>query len=430
MKRREEKRKERFRRMRPSIGRHLLGTGAAAVVVVVVAICGGLLVHEGVAQVDDAPDDAILTVGRCIEVDASGSPLEEALVKEDLIEDDLLRTKVTNGMCEDMLERLADGSPVRRLVTAQNYIQEIELIEGAMREAAGEAAAKGTDRYASSDRPSIRFRAVAQTSEQVAAQAQYKEPGGNRTKGDGTRGDGTGGVEPGMRQAAVAASVGEDNDASIAERLRQKEAAAKAAGASVPEARAGARCSTEVEVSDDELKKGKGLYEIRPLMPGEMRLRESEQAGLLVSPATRTRFEQIKQKHRSIDDVSESGIGCVELVDRMKAQLVPLEEGLGYRRHHPDDIRELSSNRNTRWGWDIVARRSGNLNLLLDLRYAISRERQEFRLVPGSPVFEGEIRVMPSQSASGQEAKERPWWRRIINVFEGVLERIFGVSGA
>ncbi len=410
--------------MRSYIVRQLFGTGAAAVVVV--ALWWAWPVYGGVAQVDAAADDDTLTVGQCIEVNASVGPLEEALIKEDIIEEDLLQTKVTNVMCKDMLEPVTDGTPVRKLVAAQNYIQEIELIEGAMREAAGEAAAKGTDRYASSDRPSIRFRAVAQTSEQVAAQAQYKEPGGNGTKGDGTRGDGTGGVEPGMRQAAVAASVGEGDDASIAEKLRQKEAAARDAGASVPEARAGARCSTEVEVSDDELKKGKGLYEIRPLMPEEIRLRESEQAGLLVLPATKTRLEQIRQKHRSIDEVSESGTGCVELVNRMKAQLVPLEEGLGYRRHHPDDIRELSSNRNTRWGWDIIARRPGHLDLLLDLRYAISRERPEFRLVPESPVFKGEIRVTPPQSGSGQGATELPWWRRITNVFEGFLERIFG----
>jgi len=235
---------------------------------------------------------------------------------------------------------------VRKLVAAQNYIQEIELIEEAMRKAADEATARGTNWYSSSDESLSLFRAIAQISEQVPAQAQY----------DGTGGDGTGGVEPIKQQAAAAASAGVDNDASIPERLRQKEAAAINAGASVPEAKASARCSTEVEVSDEELKKGKGQYEIKPQMPEEIRLRKTQKVGLLVSPVTRKRFEEIRQKHGSINEKSTSGIGCVELVDRMKAQLVPLDlEGLRiYARHH--DIRELSSHRDTIWGWEIYAR--------------------------------------------------------------------------
>jgi hypothetical protein len=41
--------------MRPYIVRHLLGIGAA--VVVVAALCGGWLIYAGVAQVDAAADD-------------------------------------------------------------------------------------------------------------------------------------------------------------------------------------------------------------------------------------------------------------------------------------------------------------------------------------------------------------------------------------
>jgi hypothetical protein len=206
--------------------------------------------------------------------------------------------------------------------------------------------------------------------------------------------------------------------------VRQKEAALTKAGASVPEARAGARCSTELEVSDDELKNSEGLYEIIPRVPEEMRFRETKQAGLLVSPVTKKKLEEIeRQEHGEIAEVSESGIGCVELGDRMKAQLVTLDlEGLGIYRRHPNDIRELSSDRNTRWGWDIFARQQGNVELILDLRYAISREGQEeFRRVPQSPVAEEAIRVTLRQNGSSQEATEQPWWRRFFSIFEGIL---------
>jgi hypothetical protein len=398
--------------MRPYIGRHLLGTGAAAVVVA--TLCVGWPVYDSVAQVDAAVDNEILSVGQCIDAnDASVGPLEEALIKEDIIEEDLLQTKVTNVMCKDMLERIPDGTPVRKLVAAQNYIQEIELIEEAMRKAADEATARGTNWYSSSDESLILFRAIAQISEQVPAQAQY----------DGTGGDGTGGVEPIKQQAAAAASAGVDNDASIPDRLRQKEEAAINAGASVPEARAAARCGTEVEVSDDELKKIEGMFKIIPYVPEDMRLRETEQAGLVVLPRTKKGLQEIRQKHGIINEESESGIGCVDLVDRMKAQLVSLDlEGLTIHGQRLDNIRELSSKGNTRWGWAMTARQPGNLKLVMDLRYAISREGQEFRLVPQSPVYYGVIRVTPFQSGSSQEATERPWWQRI---FERI-SRLFG----
>ena len=127
------------------------------------------------------------------------------------------------------------------------------------------------------------------------------------------------------------------------------------------------------------------IYEIMPQMPEEIRLGETERAGLVVSPLT-------------IDEVSESDTGCVELADRMMAQLVPLDlEKSVVSRQHPDNtIQKLSSNRVTRWGWDITARQTGKLRLILDLRYAISAEGQEFRQVPQSPV-DVAIRVTTEQ---------------------------------
>jgi hypothetical protein len=418
------KRQKWFRRMRPYVGRHLLGIGTAAVVVVI--LCVGWPVYHSVAQTNDAPTDATLTVGQCIGANATTiDPLEETLIKEDVIEENLLQSKLTNSMCEDMLAPISDGTPAQKLLTAQNYMQEINLIERSMRKAAAEeAATRGPDWYSSSDESLIRFRTIAQTSQQVPARAQYGAGGGAGAGG----GYGTGSVELSKQQAAAAASAGEGGDASIAERLHQKEEAAINAGASVPEAKASARCSTEVEVSDEELKKFKGMYEIKPQMPEEIRLRKTQQVGLLVSPATKKRFEEIRRNHGSINEQSTSGIGCVELVDRMKAQLVPLDlEGLRIYPRHPNDIRELSSHLDTRWGWDIYARQPGNLELLLDLRYPISREGQEFRLVPESPVYDGVIRVTMLQSGSSEEATERPWWQRI---FGGIFERISRLFGA
>jgi hypothetical protein len=81
----------------------------------------------------------------------------------------------------------------------------------------------------------------------------------------------------------------------------------------------------------------------------------------------------------------------------MKAQLVRYDREQSVISGQHPDIQELSSNRVTRWGWDITARQTGKLELIIDLRYAISPEGQEFRLVPQSPVYEGAIRVTTEQ---------------------------------
>jgi hypothetical protein len=80
-------------------------------------------------------------------------------------------------MCKDMLDQIPGGTQVRKLLAAQNYLQEIELIEGAMRGAAGEEATRGPGQGSSSDEPSDLFRTIAHTSEQAPALAQYDEPG-------------------------------------------------------------------------------------------------------------------------------------------------------------------------------------------------------------------------------------------------------------
>jgi hypothetical protein len=375
--------------MRAYIARHLLAIGALSAVVV---LCLIWLVYKGVA------DNDVLTVEQCIDATDDATFNEKALIEEDLIDEGLLQTRVTNGMCKDMLESLPDGTLQQKLSASQNYIQEIKLIESAMSEAADEETARGSDRYSLSDDSSSLVGAIAPTSEQVAAQTQYD--------------DGIGAIEPRELQAAAAARVGEDNDASIAKRLHQKEAAAQNAGASVPEASAGARCSTELAVLDEELKKAeKGLYEIIPRIPKEIRLGASEHAGLQVKVATIRDFRGISQKHEAIDEISKSNMGCIVLTNRMRAQLLPTRDldALSVDRVDYDDIKELSSHLETRWSWDINGRRAGNSELSLYVSYEISQKSSKFRQMPKSPAYEGLIKVTSEDP--------KPWWQRLFGFF-------------
>jgi hypothetical protein len=369
---------------------YIFGTGALAVVVV--ALCLGWPVYNSVAQIDDAADNDTLTVGQCIGDNATNGPVEEALIKEDIIEENLLQTKVTKVVCEDMLEPISGSTRLQKLTAAQSYIQEIKLIEGAMREAAAEEAARATNWYSSSNESLMQFGAIAHTIELVAAQDQYDEA--------------IDGIEPRELQAAAAARVGENNVGSIPTRLRQKEETARNAGATDPEARAGARCSTEIEVSDEEAKKiVAGQYQFTPRMPKKIRLGKKEPAGLLVSPIPQQRIREKSQKHDLIEEASKSNIGCGYLTDRMQADLVPLElEALGIKGSYPDDIQALSSHQEVKWSWGVSGRQAGNPEVSLDLRYELSREGQVlFRHIPQvSPVYEEPIRVTA-----------QPWWQRI-----------------
>jgi hypothetical protein len=367
--------------MRLYVTRELFGPAAA--VAVVAALCLGC----------GAADDATLTVGQCIGDNATNGPLEEALIKEDIIEENLLQTKVTKVACEDMLKPISGSTRLQKLAAAQSYIQEIKLIEGAMRKAAAEETARATAGHSSSNESLMQFGALAYASEQVAGQDQYD--------------DAIGGIEPRELQAAAAARVGENNDASIANRVSQKEATATNAGATEPEAKAAARCSIEIEVSDEEAKKiVAGRYDIQPQMPKKIRLGKTEPAGLLVSSITQQRSREKSQKHADIEEASNSNFGCGYLTNRMEADLVPVEqEALGVAPVHHDDIQVLSSHKEVKWSWEVSGRQAGNPEVCLDLRYELSRERQEFRHIPQvSPVYTEPIRVTG------------PWWQRILGL--------------
>jgi hypothetical protein len=374
-----------FRRIRSYVIRELLGPAAA--VAVVGALCLGC----------NAADDVTLTVGQCIGGNATNGPVEEALIKEDIIEENLLQTKVTKVVCEDMLKPISGSTRQQKLAAAQRYIQEIKLIEEAMREAAAEQAARATDWHSSSNESLMQLEALAHTSELVAAESQYD--------------DARGGIEPRELQAAAAARVGDNPDASIANRLRKKEAVANNAGASDPEARASARCSTEIEVSDDEVKKiVAGQVDIRPQMPKKIPFGEAKRAGLLVEPVPQQRSREISQKQEEIKKDSKSTFGCGYLTERMQAELVPLEElkALGIVPRYSHDIQKLSSHQEAIWSWKVSGRQAGTPEVLLNLSYELSQEGPEFRGIPQSPVYNEPIRVT-----------RQSWWQRI-------WQRIFG----
>lgn len=84
-----------------------------------------------------------VTVERCVR-DSDLAPenadeITDLLVEQETIQRDLPETKLTQGMCQDIRDRAPGGSLVHKLVAAQNYVQEINFVEQAIRQVAGEA---------------------------------------------------------------------------------------------------------------------------------------------------------------------------------------------------------------------------------------------------------------------------------------------------
>jgi hypothetical protein len=291
-----------FGRRRRYFGKYLIGIGVAATLM---ALCVGWPIYDAVAQANDGT----LTVEECLaEGNASIDPIAEELIKEGIIGENLLSTKVTDGMCEDVLQRAPDDTPVQRLVTAQNYIQENQRIENAIREAAAKGTgAKGPAHHSLAEKHLVLPRWTVLGATQIAAVAQQYSPppadgdgspppgdgggaapgdgggaapgdGGGAAPGDGggaapgggggaappggggaAPGDGGGAgpggggdeteVTPSMRKAAtvqqVAAAVVAEGDASIAEMLDRIEAAYLREGESRFAAADAARCGLE-----------------------------------------------------------------------------------------------------------------------------------------------------------------------------------------
>jgi hypothetical protein len=395
------------------------------------ALCVGWLVYDVAAQTNDATDDGTLTVGKCLananisEAAAKGTnrhlfgdealvalrlgeeaddiaahaqypvgPVEEALIKEDIIAETLLPAKITDGMCEDMLERAPDGTLVQSLVAAQNYIQEIKLIENSILEAEGEAAAKGNDRHPSSV-SFILARATAETIE-GPAQAQYPPSDGNSTStatatstatsnaGGGGGGGGTGEttVSGERRQAAqasaMAAAAVAEGDASIADMLNRLEAAGLSEGLSRSEAAHSARCALEeaqLNVISKKLSQGQYMKVSPDQTPKEMEYEHSVTIKLLVSGDVGGLYEELGRKYEKIAEASEAEKGCVLFVKSMSARL--LERDFAVDPHQSHETRPIT--RDTTWSWDVTANSKGKNSMDLFVGHVLQSGELELR---------------------------------------------------
>src|SRR5919107_2775455 len=113
----------------PNLSRHLLTTGAAAVLG---ALCVGLVIYLLVSQYKD---DDIVTAKQCTDTDTAASI--ERLEEGDVIKEDFTQTPVTEEMCGEINDRtlLVSTNPVARAIEVARVVQEFRIIQDSMRAA-------------------------------------------------------------------------------------------------------------------------------------------------------------------------------------------------------------------------------------------------------------------------------------------------------
>jgi hypothetical protein len=369
------------------------------------------LVYDVAAQTNDVSDRSTQTVGECLsEVSTSVGPVGEALVKEGIIAGNLLPQKVTDGMCEDMLERAPDGTLVQTLVAAQNYIQEIKLIEHSIRGADDEVATKGNN-LAPSGVSFILARATAETIE-GPAQAQYPPSDGNSTatatatatptatSDAGGGGGGAGGttVSGDRRQAAqasaMAAAAVAEVDASIADTLDQIEAASLKDGASRSEAARSARCAFEealLNATSKELSQGQYIKVSPDPPPKEMEYGDTLTIKLLVSGDVRGLYERLERQYEKVAEASTAEEGCVTLITSMEADL--FDRRFTVDPHQGQETRQITHD--TTWSWDVTANTEGKNSVDLFVGHVLQLGELELKpqWVEPAPVRHAAITV-------------------------------------
>jgi hypothetical protein len=315
---------------------------------------------------------------------------------------------VTNVLCEDILKRAPDGSSVQTLVAAQNYLQEIKLIENSIHGAAAEAAARGSDRHLFGHESLVSARVMAQT-DKTPAQQQY--PDDETPSGDGS--DETG-VKPIRTDAAsvsaTAASAVAKSNASIAGMLKEIEAAASKEGLSRSEAARGARCGLEAALLDaisKELFQRQYIKVSPDPTPKEIEYGDTITVKLLVSGDVRGLYEKLAGQYEKVAEASEAEEGCVVVLKSMKARL--WDRSFDIEPHQGQAMRPITHD--TTWSWDVTAKAEGKNSVDLFVGHVLQLGEMEVtpHWVEPSPVRHATITVKVNPLGKESNLIGRNW---------------------
>jgi len=428
------------------------------------ALCVDWPIYDAVAQANHGT----LTVEECLaEGNASIDPIAKDLIAQGIIGENLLSTKVTDGMCEDVLQRAPDDTPVQRLVTAQNYIQENQLIENAIREAAAKGTdAKGPAHHSLAEKLLVLPRWTVLGATQIAAVAQQSSPppadgspppadgspppangdgsappangdgtappangggtappadgGGAAPAGGGGAAPGDGGdeteVTPSVRKAAavqqVAAAVVAEGDASIAEMLDRIEAAYLKEGESRSAAAAAAHCGLEQALLNAI---SKDLYREEIIQvdpdptPKQLEYGDTVTVKLFISAAISETYDRLERQYEKGEEASEAPRGCVQVTKLMQAEVVTRRFDISSHQGHDSSIRGRIT-RDTTWRWNVTANTEGKNVMTLALGHVLTQAGEELTPQWLEPApLDATITIQAEPLAKASNPVERNW---------------------
>jgi hypothetical protein len=375
------------------------------VAVVTTLLCLSWTSRDGATQPNDPVSDDVLTVEQCINdnTDASIKPIEKKiLVKAGIIEEQLSNMTVTKEVCRGIVARTPDGSPVERIIAADNVTQEIGVIQKSMKEAVegdvnGDGAVNAKDTrtasaasYAAAHTAqktvrtaideevgqigvSEEINAVSAAYLQGAAQNQYGDDGGGGGDG-GDDGDGLVEKLPPYEEVRAKAENGAQDE-----------------GASPKAAVAAGDCAADVALADGTylgILKGNIVFEAPAK---KMQWQERDVTELAMSPLALESIEELKQQLEDAEQPSEIRGQCIPLAEKMRAKFINNDFGLDITPLTSSEVQDIALVEGTRWKWVIVASNEGThrLTLAVEMR---SAQGEKSRAVVPSP-FDDDIMV-------------------------------------
>ncbi|MGH3090476.1 MAG: hypothetical protein ACRDSJ_24615 [Rubrobacteraceae bacterium] len=394
------------------VSRHTVVAAAALAAIGV----GWTAYADGVARAAGAANDGILTVEECV---GGGASLAGVLIEAGAIEEGLVRTEVSTDMCDEIRGQSSGGTSTQKLIAAQSYVREIELVEGAMR-----GAAETADRRFAGSLPSTELvsygspateaqyddEGLPVAGEESVGEIQYEPPEPSPGRPDAPLNS------PQTEQAVEILDVAQEGG-TIAERWERKRDAGIMAGATPPEAAAGARCSLELDLLDGtSATLYRGMFRIDPMLPEEMTQGDTATLELSVSAATKEIYKELERQYEEAAEVSEVADGCVGLTRRMKAVLIGQPHFEIVAQQGEDaSVRPVVGD--TVWSWDITAAATGSHPLHLNLGHELEQDGDQAFNFVSPALFDDTVMVKATlrQRAVGFVGGNWQWlWTAIL----------------
>jgi hypothetical protein len=424
----------------------LKAVGLAATVAIVGVTS---LAYAGLAQGNKGTDDDPLTAEQCIDNNTAGSvePFEEDLVAEGLVNTELNKISITQGMCQEIIERTPGGSPIARVAAVGNLTQELQIIKKSMEEASGKdvngdgmvneednktadsasfaaaRAARETLRRATEE-GSTDGGGIGELNVEPAAylqdvvQGQYDDSGttASATASAGGGGGGGGGNVSGGGVEGAQATVLPPREPA----LTNASGAAREQGADKKAAAGGGQCAATVALTDVTLHLLKGHTDFNPPAK-ELHWKDHDWARLVVAPKAREPIEQLDQEVAQAEGAAKVEANCLHLGDEMKPNIAS-DEGLEIKWF---DERRKSVRRDASitWDWYVGASQRGPHPLFLDItQYVSTSNGGSFRSFEDSP-FTGSVYVSATWGEVFMDFLAHQW-KVLVPIFLTILTAI------